>query len=175
MFVDIRGFTAMAERLAPAELADRLNRFYRLAANIVFHYDGTLDKLVGDQVMAFFGAPVHAHDHPQRAVQSALEIVKGVRELGEDQGLHVGAGIATGEAFVGNVGHGETRDYTVLGDTVNVAARLQSAAAAGEILVTQETYAYVDSRFPDAPQRQLDLKGKSEPVAARVITVGKAK
>jgi adenylate cyclase len=87
----------------------------------------------------------------------------------------VGAGIATGEAFVGNVGAGEVRDYTVLGDTVNVAARLQGAAAPGEILVSRETYASVESQFPDAPRRELELKGKREPVVTRVIVADRVK
>jgi adenylate cyclase len=174
MFVDVRGFTALAERLRPAEVARRLNGFYSLATNAVFHYDGTLDKLVGDQVMAFFGAPIHRHDHPQRAVQTALEIMRGLIEDREEEGLCVGAGIATGEAFVGNVGEGEVKDYTVLGDKVNVAARLQGVAAPGEILLDEETYARIESQFPDAPRRELELKGKSEIVVARVIVTDKA-
>jgi adenylate cyclase len=179
LFVDVRGFTSLAERLAPAEVAQRLNRFYALASEAIFKYDGTLDKFVGDQVMAFFGAPLYARDHPQRAVRVALLILEGMSKLtqGEsyddtqDKLLRVGAGIASGEAFVGNVGGGAVTDYTVLGDTVNVAARLQGAAASGEILVTEETYRRVESEFPNAPGRELDLKGKSEPVHARVIAV----
>jgi adenylate cyclase len=85
--------------------------------------------------------------------------------------LHVGAGIATGET-VGNVGEGAVNDYTVLGDTVNVAARLQGAAASGEIFVTEETYSHVESEFPNAPCRELELKGKSDLVRSRVIVVG---
>ena len=168
----MRGFTSLAEQLAPAEVANRLNRFYALASNTIFDYDGTLDKLVGDQVMAFFGAPLYTNDHPERAVQAALQIISGMSGLAEIEHLHVGAGIATGEAFVGNVGEGAVTDYTVLGDTVNVAARLQGAAASGEILVTEETYAHVESRFPNAARRELELKGKSDRVRARVIVVG---
>ena len=150
----------------------RLNRFYSLASNTIFDYDGTLDKLVGDQVMAFFGAPLHAEDHPKRAVQAALRIISGMNSLVVGEPLHVGAGIATGEAFVGNVGEGAVTDYTVLGDTVNVAARLQGVAASGEILLTEETYSHVDLEFPNAPSRELELKGKSELVRARVIVMG---
>src|ERR1051325_3163690 len=102
MFVDVRGFTALAERLSPANVAERLNRFYALASDAVFRRDGTLDKLVGDQVMAFFGAPIHESDHARRAVETALEIVREV--MAEEAGLQVGAGVATGEAFAGNVG-----------------------------------------------------------------------
>lgn len=168
----MRGFTSLAEKLPPAEVANRLNRFYSLASNTIFDYDGTLDKLVGDQVMAFFGAPLYTKDHPERAVQSALQIINEMSGLAQIEHLHLGAGIATGEAFVGNVGEGTVTDYTVLGDTVNVAARLQGAAASGEILVTEETYAHVEARFPNASRRELELKGKSGPVRARVIVVG---
>ncbi len=168
----MRGFTSLAEQLPPAEVASRLNRFYSLASNTIFDYDGTLDKLVGDQVMAFFGAPLYTKDHPERAVQAALQIINGMSGLAQIEHLHLGAGIATGEAFVGNVGEGTVTDYTLLGDTVNVAARLQEAAASGEILVTEETYAHVGARFPNASRRELELKGKSEPVRARVIVVG---
>lgn len=171
MFVDVRGFTSWAERMNPAEVANRLNRFYRLAADAVFRHDGTLDKLVGDEIMAFFGAPVDWHNHAQRAVRTALEILREVFELGSEEGLHVGAGVATGEAFVGNVGQGAVRDYTVLGDTVNVAARLQGAAGPGEILVSEETYNGVKSEFPDAVRKELELKGKSGRVTARVIVL----
>ena len=170
LFVDVRGFTSLAERLPPAEVAQRLNRFYSLASKAIFEYDGTLDKLVGDQVMAFFGAPLYAKDHPARAVQVAVKILEGIHDLAQGEGLRVGAGIATGEAFVGNVG-GEVTDYTVLGDTVNVAARLQSVAAAGEIFVTEETYAQVAAKFPGVPGRAIELKGKSEPVRARAIVI----
>jgi len=174
LFVDVRGFTSLAERLPPAEVAQRLNRFYLLASKAIFDDDGTLDKLVGDQVMAFFGAPLYAEDHPARAVQVAVRILQGTHDLAQADGLYVGAGIATGEAFVGNVGGGEVTDYTVLGDTVNVAARLQGAAAAGEILVTEETYAAVAPKFPDLPPREIELRGKSEPVRARAIVVNGA-
>jgi hypothetical protein len=111
----VRGFTSLAERLPPAEVASRLNRFYSLASNTIFDYDGTLDKLVGDQVMAFFGAPLYTKDHPERAVEAALQIISGMSGLAQIEHLQVGAGIATGEAFVGNVGEGAVTDYTVLG------------------------------------------------------------
>src|SRR5262249_31640010 len=160
------------EQLPPAEVASRLNRFYSLASNTIFDYDGTLDKLVGDQVMAFFGAPLYTEDHPERAVQAALRIINGMSSLAPTEHLHVAAGIATGEACVGSVGEGTVPDYRVRGDTVNVAARLQGAASSGEILATEETYAHVESGFPNASRRELELKGKSELVRARVILAG---
>ena len=170
LFVDVRGFTALSERLPPDKLVARLNRFYALAAKVVFDLDGTLDKMVGDQVMAFFGAPFRPDDHPERAVRAALNIVAGVESMAADgESLHVGGGVGTGEALVGNVGEGEIRDYTAIGDVVNTTARLQAAAQPGEVLLTEETYRPVAAQYPDAPQRTLELKGKAEPTVARVL------
>lgn len=166
MFVDIRGYTALVERMAPTDVVARLNRFYDIATKAIFRYDGTLDKLVGDEVMAFFGAPLHWRDHPKRAVAAALEILQEVASLPESNRLNIGIGISTGAAFVGNVGGKEVADYTVLGDTVNIAARLQSAAAPGEILIAQDTYTPIAKAFPNARRRDLDLKGKSALVTA---------
>jgi adenylate cyclase len=153
-------------------MATQLNRFYQLASDAIFRHDGTLDKLVGDQVMAFFGAPIQREDHPRRAVETAVEIMREIVDRADQLGLRVGAGISTGEAFVGNVGGSEVTDYTVLGDTVNVAARLQGEAAAGEILISDETYTSVRKFFPNATHRELLLKGKSEPVIAWQIAPG---
>lgn len=116
--------------------------------------------------MAFFGAPIGRDDHPGRAVATAREIMRKSLAAASIERFAIGIGIATGQAFVGNVGGGQVTDYTVLGDTVNVAARLQSEAAAGEILISQETYSQVASAFPHAKRHELMLKGKSEPVIA---------
>jgi adenylate cyclase len=152
--------------MAPVEVAARLNHFYDIATSAIFRYDGTLDKLVGDEVMAFFGAPLHWQDHPNRAVAAARQIQRALAQLPADASVDVGIGISTGSAFVGNVGGKDFTDYTVLGDTVNVAARLQGAAAPGEILLADETYSQVSEQFPAAQRRELDLKGKSETVIA---------
>ena len=157
------------------EITARLNRFYSLAAQAVFGLDGTLDKMVGDQVMAFFGAPFRSEDHRQRAVQAAMNIVAELETMPEDSSsLRVGGGVATGQVFMGNVGEGEVRDFTVIGDPVNTAARLQEAALPGEVLVAEETYEAIAPQFPNAPQRILDLKGKAEGVAIRVLRSGTA-
>jgi adenylate cyclase len=177
LFVDVRGFTSLSERLPPQEVVAKLNRFYELAANSIFDLDGTFDKMAGDQVMAFFGAPFRPENHPRRAVQAALEIVGGLEQLAEEgDSLQVGGGVGTGEAFMGNVAEGEVRDFTIIGDVVNTAARLQGAAASGEVIVLEETYQAVADLFSGAPQRSLDLKGKAEPVAVRVLSsrVGRA-
>ena len=171
MFVDVRGFTALSEKFQPTTMVARLNRFYKLAAQSVFELDGTLDKMVGDQVMAFFGAPFRPEDHAERTVQAALRIVSGAQFPGEGlEGLPVGGGVATGEVFMGNVGEGEVRDFTVIGDTVNTAARLQALAGPGELLVTDDTYREVSGRFSSSEERTLELKGKEAPLLAHLLT-----
>ena len=170
IFVDVRGFTTLSEQLPPNEAVILLNRFYNLAARSVFALDGTLDKMVGDQVMAFFGSPFRPEDHPARAVRAALDIVAGMEaSLPSENSLRAGASVASGLMFMGNVGEGEVRDFTVIGDVVNTAARLQGEALPGEVLITEDTYRTVAAQFPDAPQRTLALKGKEEPVAVRVL------
>ena len=170
VFVDVRGFTALSEKTQPATVVARLNRFYSVAARAVFALDGTLDKMVGDQVMAFFGAPFRPEDHATRAVQAALEIVSRAQYPGDGiDGLPVGGGVATGEVFMGNVGEGEVRDFTVIGDTVNTAARLQALAGPGELMVTDETYRAVSANFSSSEERTLKLKGKEAPLLIHLL------
>lgn len=172
VFVDVRGFTTLSERLSPSELVERLNRFYDLATRAVFDLDGTLDKMVGDQIMAFFGALYKVDDHARRAVQAALAIVAGVEAMKQGgDSLSVGGGVGTGEVFMGNVAHGEVRDFTVIGDVVNTTARLQGSAAPGEVLVMEDTYRSVAAQYPDASQRILELRGKEGKQAVRVLRV----
>ena len=172
VFVDVRGFSALSEKTEPAIIVEKLNRFYRLAAQSVFTLDGTLDKMVGDGVMAFFGAPFQPEDHDTRAVQSAFEIVSGTQPCPENiEGLPAGGGVATGEVFMGNVGEGEVRDFTVIGDTVNTAARLQSLAGPGEVLISDETFRAVSADVGKTESRTLELKGKEEPVLAHGLKV----
>ena len=169
----MRGFTTLSERLPPTALVERLNHFYDLASRTVFNLDGTLDKMVGDQVMAFFGAPFPVKDHERRAVRAALDIVSGVEAMAEgSDSLSVGAGIGTGEVFMGNVAQGEVRDFTVIGDVVNTAARLQGEARPGEVLLMEETYRPLAAQFPNAEKRTLELKGKEEPLVVRVLSPG---
>jgi adenylate cyclase len=170
VFVDVRGFTALAKRLPPTEVVALLNGFYKVAADVVFGLDGTLDKLVGDEIMAFFGAPFRPEEHARRAVKAAVDIGYGVTALTDGaEALQVGGGVGTGVAYVGNVGGGEVRDFTVIGDAVNTAARLQAAAKAGEVLVMEQTYESVADQYPEAAQRTMELKGKQERVAVRVL------
>ena len=116
-------------------------------------------------MMAFFGAPFRPKDHAQRAVRAALDIVAGMETMGEVvESLRVGGGVGTGETYVGNVAEGEVRDFTVIGDVVNTAARLQGQALAGEVLIMEETYFPLAAQFPEAPQRTLELPAFCAPV-----------
>ena len=172
VFVDVRGFSALFEKTEPAIIVEKLNRFYRLAAQSVFTLDGTLDKMVDDGVIAFFGAPFQPEGHATRAVQSALEIVSGTQPCPENiEGLPAGDGVATGEVFMGNVGEGEVRDFTVIGDTVNTAARLQSLSGPGDVLISDKTFRAASADVGKTESRTLELKGKEEPVLAHGLKV----
>jgi adenylate cyclase len=163
LFADIRGSTALAERMSPAEFHALLDRFYAVASNVVFEHDGSVDKFVGDELVAMF-FPLHTGpDHVARAVETAEALLEAT---GHDDPagpwVPVGAGVHTGLAWVGAVGDEAHTELTALGDTVNTTARLASAAAAGEVLVTAPaaTAAGLDPRLE---RRSLDLKGKEAP------------
>lgn len=170
LFTDVRGFTALSERLEPEETAALLNEFFAAATEEIFRLDGTLDKYLGDGVMAFFGDPVWYPDHAERAFRAALGIQRRVRELQslwESQGraaFGVGIGISTGHAIVGNTGSPSRMEYTAIGSVVNVAARLTDLARAGEILTTRRTYWRVQQLLEGVPREATQVKGFSRPV-----------
>jgi adenylate cyclase len=170
LFADVRGSTALAERMSAAEFSRLLNRFYAVANKAVIDSDGLVDKFVGDEVVAFY-LPIVGPEHPQKAVDAAIEILEqtGHRDRGGPW-LPVGAGVHTGIAYVGAVGEEHQRDFTALGDAVNVAARLASFAAAGEVLVTEDAFGRT-ARPGEAEQRQVELRGKTEPTDVRVLQV----
>lgn len=167
LFADLRGFTHLAETLPPDHLMDLLNAYLSIAADVIFRYGGTLDKFMGDGVMAFFNAPIPQADHALRAVVAAWEIRERVAAEGpEVNGSHLtfGIGIHTGEAIVGNVGSKELMNYTALGDTVNVAKRLQEMAAKAQILLSGETYRLVKDIAESIALGQQRLPGRQAPV-----------
>lgn len=141
---------------------------------MVVRYDGIVDHFLGDAVLAFFNAPIRHEDHPLWAVRAALEVQLTVPEInkafGERDLLRVGIGISTGVAYTGVVGSNNCSDYTALGDTVNIASRLQGEAGPGEILVTEAVYQRLAGAFPHAQQRTFQLKGIAEPVVAYSLT-----
>lgn len=170
MFIDIRGFTPLSERLAPEETIQVLNQYLHACADVIFRHQGTLDKFIGDGVMAIFGAPYPLERHEEHALQAALSLVRRAELLkqtlgAKDIAVQFGIGIQSGEAVVGNIGSEALRlDYTAIGDTVNTAARLESQAKPGQVLVGEETVRRLGSRFKMSEVGPLKLKGKSEPV-----------
>ena len=170
LFCDIRGFTATAESLPPEEVVELLNAFYDLMIETTFKHDGTLDKFLGDGVMAVFGAPLYRADHALMAARTALAMQAGIRELSARRvlagksPLNVGIGLNAGEVIAGTVGTDVRMEYTVVGDCVNLAARLQSRARPGQILVTAETYARLNGGVHGRPLGPVCVKGKDEAI-----------
>ncbi|MBA2768837.1 MAG: adenylate/guanylate cyclase domain-containing protein [Sporichthyaceae bacterium] len=162
LFADIRGSTALAESMTSADFHHLLDRFYATASSVVFDHDGSVDKFVGDELVAMFFPLVTGERHAGQAVDAALALLRATGH-GDPGGpwVPVGAGVHTGQAWVGAVGLAGHTDVTALGDAVNTTARLASAARAGEVLVTTEaaTLAGLDDGLE---RRRLDLKGKQQ-------------
>jgi len=169
-FADVRGSTSLAEGMTPMQFRRLLDRFYGVATDVLVEQDGIIDKFVGDEVVAIFVPALTQDRHASRAVAAARALLAATGN--SDPGgpwLPIGAGIATGVAFVGSVGTRDHRELTALGDIVNTAARLASAAAAGEILLTIPALEQAGLASADLPRRTLELKGKAEPVVAAVV------
>ena len=173
LFCDIRGFTPMSARLSPAEVVELLNEYFTVMIEAVQRERGTVLKLIGDSVMAVFGAPRSAPDDTERALrvgcamQAEYErLERAWRERGKEPPVGMGVGINRGEVVVGNIGAPQHLDYTVIGDTVNVASRLCGVARAGQVLVAAETVDELNA--PDGvdlmPLGEVPLKGKDAPV-----------
>lgn len=170
VFCDIRGFTAISERLTPEQVVSLLNEFYTTAIETTFKHDGTLDKFLGDAVMCVFGAPIAHPDHTARAVKTAIDMRTALTELSKRRSIRgldpfeVGIGVALGEVVAGTVGTEERMEYTVIGDSVNVAARLQGHAKAGSILLSRRTYEAVHDLVEALSRGPLKVRGKEEEV-----------
>lgn len=173
LFADIRGFTAWSEERAPAEVSDRLTQFYTLASRVLTR-DDALVELVGDQVMALYlpDFPSLRERTPEVMLSAAKRLLQEIDRQPPETVLPVGVGIHMGVAAVGNVRKGKTKDFTAVGDVVNTAARLQSSALAGQIVVSEEVYARTAGRAHDAEPVSLRLKGKSGLNRAYVLHAG---
>jgi adenylate cyclase len=173
LFADIRGFTQYTERHPAPQVIETLNRIFKPLSNVVFAYRGTFDKYLGDGLMAFYGAPISEADDASRALDTAIAMQRLFRTLREEagevmEGLDLGIGLHSGEAIVGNIGSEYVMDYTVVGDVVNVAKRLQEAAREGQILLSEATYQQVgkiDAKRMDA----ITLPGRQEMIVTYVI------
>jgi len=172
LFADMRGYTAWAESKPPEEVARVLNRFYAVATDVLINHVAVIDKLIGDEVMALFVPGFVGSDHVEQMVSAAEDLLRGVaHDSSESSWPPLGVGLDFGLAFVGNVGSGEVKDFTAIGDVVNTAARLQSEAKPGQMVISERVYQEVAERYPFALQVELQLKGKSEPVTARVVQI----
>ncbi len=167
---DIRGFTEMSERMEPEELVDALNQYFTAMTDVVFKHGGTLDKYLGDGILAFFGDPIPFEDHAERAVaaafgmQEALERLRKTWMLQYDEELAAGIGISTGYVTVGNIGPETRIEYTVIGNHVNVASRLATNASPGQILITDRTMAAVRDHVVATELETMTLKGVQRPL-----------
>ncbi|MGH7335058.1 MAG: adenylate/guanylate cyclase domain-containing protein [Candidatus Rokuibacteriota bacterium] len=170
LFCDVRGFTPLAERLNPEEVVLLLNEFYNLMIETTFKHDGTLDKFLGDGVMCIFGAPIARADHAMQAVRTAIDMQAGIAELNARfvrEGrtpIAVGIGLSAGEVVAGTVGSEDRMEYTAIGDSVNLAARLESNAKPGQILISERTFEMVKDRIDAKAMGAVRVKGKEEEV-----------
>lgn len=170
LFADCREYTRLTQELGIEKLAPITEEFFKTSAEIIRRHDGIVDRLLGDAVMAFFNVPIKRDDHVLRTVNAALEIQEAVRQINAALDgaviLGVGIGIATGTALTTTMGSINCNDYTMVGDAINIAARLQGQAAPGEVLVTEDAYKSVSATFPGAIHGDYSLKGIAQPVAA---------
>ncbi len=172
LFADIRGFTKLSEKMPPQQVVEVLNEYFTRVTDVIFEHGGMLDKYIGDAVMAVFGAPISKGNDSVNAVKSAIEIQRLVAEMNRDAAarewpvLRVGIGINTGVVTAGNIGSPKRLDYTVIGDTVNTAARLMSKAAPEQIIISVTTALELGPGYELAAMNPLKLKGKAEPQPA---------
>jgi class 3 adenylate cyclase/tetratricopeptide (TPR) repeat protein len=175
LFSDISGFTALSEKLDPEEVHRLINGCFDRLVPIVKKYDGTIDKFIGDEIMALFGAPIAHEDDPERALRAALEMMDAIAAFNGDQGTNFGMhiGINTGRVVAGKVGTEGRRDYSVMGDSVNVAARLEAASEVGEIFVGPTTYEATANLFEFERVPPLVVKGKEAPLRVHRLVAAK--
>lgn len=168
LFADLQGFTTLSERTEPEILLQLLNSYHSFMLRIVLQYGGTIDKFLGDGLMALYNTPVQQEDHVARAVKTALHIQDElhwfVRGIPEEHQMKINFGIHTGDAVVGNVGTENLMDFTAVGDTVNVAARLQGVADDGQILVSRVVFEATQDFVFGRSRGQLSVKGRTNPV-----------
>ncbi len=173
LFADVRGSTALAERMPAEEFAALLNRFYAVATEVLIEHDALIDKFVGDEVIGLFVPGIAGERHAERAVSAARQLLRRTGHGGPDKPwLPLGVGVHTGLARVGLIGGtGGVSDFTALGDSVNTTARLASAARAGEILLSHAAAVHAGAASWSGEKRELRLRGRHEPVTVHVLHV----
>jgi class 3 adenylate cyclase len=173
LFADLRGFTRFTETHPATQVVETLNSIYSELTDVIFKHGGTFDKYLGDAIMAFFGAPFEQDDDTERALRTGMEMKDRFAHLQETNPVAselggIGIGIHTGEVIVGNIGSERMMDYTVIGDTVNVARRLQEIARSGEVLISEDTHLKVPSAQVSEPITQ-KLPGRSEEISVYAL------
>jgi len=170
LFADCREYTRLTQELGIEKLIPVTEEFFKTSAEVIRAQLGIVDRFLGDAVMAFFNVPIKHDDHVLRAVNAAFQIQEAVMRINATLNgvfvLGVGIGIATGTALTSNMGSTNCSDYTMVGDSINIASRLQGQAAPGEVLVTEDVYKAISAAFPGAMRAEYLLKGISLPVAA---------
>jgi len=172
VFADVVNSTVLTASMDPEDWTEIINDAFKRMSEVIYRYEGTIARLMGDGILAFFGAPVAHEDDPERAVRCALDMVAAIEALGSnlrrERGIDFGirAGVNTGPVVVGTVGSDLMYEYTAMGDAVNIAARMQNAARPGRVLVTAATFRFVAPLFDAVELDPLTVKGKSEPVVA---------
>ena len=176
LFSDIRGFTAMSEKREPPEIVRMLNEYFELMVDVIFKHEGTLDKFVGDEIIALFGAPVAIPSAERKAVECALDMLQVLSEFnrtraseGQEQ-IRIGIGINTGTVVTGALGSSRALQYTAIGDPVNTASRLCSVAKAGEVLISEATFGKVGNFVAATALPPVRVKGKAEPLRVWNVT-----
>lgn len=172
LFSDVRGFTTFSEKFPPETVVATLNEHLNMMVSVIFKYQGTLDKFVGDCVMAFWGAPLAQPNHVELAARAALEMIEGLEKLNEkwqSEGrptLHIGVGINTGDMLFGNIGSEQRMDFTVIGDSVNLGARLESATKdlKASIVISDATYREIRDLAEVRPLGEISVKGKAQKI-----------
>jgi adenylate cyclase len=172
VFADIRGFTTIAEHLAAEEVVKFLNECFSMLSSIIFKYNGTIDKYIGDCIMFFWNAPVEQLDHPYLAVKCVIEMFYELNKLNQIYQfpfgfkIRMGAGINTGEAVVGNIGSAQLMEYTAVGDTVNVASRLQELTKEFNvpIIISEYVNEKVKDRISTTPLGKVILRGRQQEI-----------
>ncbi|MBI5508482.1 MAG: adenylate/guanylate cyclase domain-containing protein [Deltaproteobacteria bacterium] len=178
LFSDIRSFTALSERLAPADVVSMLNEYFNVMVEIVFNNDGFLNKFIGDALMAIYNVPVEQTEPELRAVKTAIEMIEALDRLNKrraERGLYaikIGIGVNTGPVIAGNIGHMKRMEYTVIGDTVNLAQRIESQTKVTgmPLLISETTYQAVAGKVVAQALPPVKVKGKQEPVSLYAVS-----
>lgn len=170
MFTDIRSFTSLSENFPPHDIVKLLNSYFTKMVEIIFNHKGTLDKFLGDGILAIFGAPIHYENHALNSIKAALDMIKYMESYNKDRigwgldPIHIGIGINTGDAIIGNIGSQQRAEYTVIGDTVNTASRVEGLTKKNEILISKSTFVKVKEHINYRYMGKMKVKNKKEPL-----------